>query len=396
MKKAIRIFDVILFGVSIIIFSLIIYGEYFLPKEVITYNDSKDFFGIYSFSHHQTTATVSSQTSKPKNDTLKIFGIVPVKDVTITHKEEQKVFVSGEVFGIKIYTNGVIVVGTQNIETKLSKSNPAKNAGIEIGDIIISINNTKVFTSDDVKALLNDNNGKSYKIKVKRGDRYKEFTLSPAYSTKEGCYKAGLWVRDSSAGIGTITFYNNTSKTFAALGHQVNDVDTNEMIPILKGSAVKASVTGITKGNTTTPGSLECDFSSNKIGEISKNTTNGIYGKYDKINEGAKLFPIASLQEIKKGNAQIISTIDGAKPKAYDVEITHITYRENSTQKNIILRITDPELINQTGGIVQGMSGSPVIQNGKLVGALTHVIISNSKKGYAIFAQTMYEQSITP
>lgn len=393
LKRAIRIFDVILLCLSIIIFSIIIYGQYALPSEIVTYDNEKEPYGIFSFSKQPTTASVSAQTSTPKTETFKLLGVVPVKEVNVTNKPSQEVYVSGEAFGIKIYTDGVIVVGTQKIETVDGDKNPSKEAGIEIGDVIVAINNTEVLTAEEVQEALNDNNGKAYKVKIKRNNRYKEFSLTPVYADKEGCYKAGLWVRDSSAGIGTITFYNESTKTFGALGHQVNDVDTNEIIPVLKGSAVNATITGVTKGNSNTPGSLECDFSSDTIGEITQNTTNGIFGKYTKISPKAKKYSIASPAEVKKGKAQIISTVDGNQPKAYDVEIIKINYRDSDNQKNIILRITDSELISKTGGIVQGMSGSPVIQNGKLVGALTHVIISNSKKGYAIFAQTMLEET---
>lgn len=393
MKRAIKVFDIILFFVCVVVFSFVIYGTYALPNEMITYNDNKESFGIFSYNQKAITSFVSSQTSKPKVDTIKVFGIVPVKDVDVTNKPTQQVYVSGEAFGIKIYTDGVIVVATQKIDTANGEQNPSKDAGLEVGDVIVSINNIDVFTSDDVQAVLNDNNGLDYKIKVKRGERYKEFTLSPVFSPKEGCYKAGLWVRDSSAGIGTITFYNKEANTFAALGHQINDVDTNEIIPILKGNAVKARITGVNMGTSDTPGSLECEFSNNVIGDIQKNTSNGIYGRYVQFEKNLKQYPVAACNEVKKGKAKMVCTVDDGGAKEYDVEITRINYNENNKQKNIVLRITDEELIAKTGGIVQGMSGSPIIQDQKLVGALTHVIVSNSKKGYAVFAQTMFEQS---
>ncbi len=303
-------------------------------------------------------------------------------------------FVSGEVFGIKLYTDGVIVVGTQSVDTgDGERVNPTQESGIKTGDIIVSINNIRVYSSGEVTAILNDNNGEPYTVKIKRDGRYKTFRLTPAYSTREGCYKAGMWVRDSTAGIGTMTFYNEKSGVFAALGHQINDVDTNDIMPLLEGEAVSASVTKVQQGKTGTTGSLWCDFEEHTMGRLLDNTECGLYGAYNEIGEGLKEYPVASKQEVQSGSAKLISTVEGRTPEAYDIEITKISFNRSDEQKDIVFKITDKELLGKTGGIVQGMSGSPIIQNGKLVGAVTHVIVNNPEKGYAIFAQTMYEKS---
>ena len=315
------------------------------------------------------------------------------KSVSVSSQPSRTVYVSGEAFGIKLYTNGVIVVGTQEVETAQRRVNPAAQAGIEVGDIIISINNINVFSSDEVGYLLNDNNGKPFKIKLKRDGRYKTFVLTPVYSEREGCYKAGMWVRDSTAGIGTITYYDKKSGSFASLGHQVNDVDTNEIMPLLEGEAVCARVTKIQKASSGTTGSLNCEFQTTTIGTLLDNTEEGLYGSYSFINEDAYPISVARSDEVKKGRAQILSTIDEGKPRLYDVEITRVRLKRSSAQKDIVFKVTDKELLEKTGGIVQGMSGSPIIQNGKLIGAITHVIINNPKKGYAVFAETMLQKS---
>jgi stage IV sporulation protein B len=201
-----------------------------------------------------------------------------------------------------------------------------------------------------------------------------------------------MWVRDSTAGIGTITFYNPQSGIFASLGHQINDVDTNEIMPLLEGEAVSASVTSVQKASNGNTGSLVCDFENYTIGRLCENSYCGVYGAYSSIGENCELYPVASAQQVEKGSAKIISTTDSCVPKSYDIEITHINYSSDGT-KDIVFKVTDEELIEETGGIVQGMSGSPIIQNGKLVGAVTHVIINDPQKGYAIFAQTMLEKS---
>ncbi|WP_294775330.1 SpoIVB peptidase [uncultured Eubacterium sp.] len=394
MKKAIRIFDVILFFICVVIFGVIIWGNAALPSGVVTYDgNSEPLAKVFTYTGKSTSLAVDRQTATPRRENLKLFGIIPVKEVTVTEKAEQKVMVSGEVFGIKLYTDGVIVVGIQEVQTDSGKKSPSGSAGIEVGDIIVAIDGENVYTSDQVQSILGANNGGSFEVKIKRGERYRDYTVTPVYCEREGCYKAGMWVRDSTAGIGTITFYNKQSGIFAALGHQINDIDTKEIMPMLDGEAVKATVSKIEKSTRGTTGSLECDFTNQTLGKLLTNTDCGIYGAYAEVSECAKEYPVAAIQEVKKGKATLISTVEKGQPKEYEIEITHIGFNENNREKNMIVKVTDKDLIDKTGGIVQGMSGSPIIQNGKLVGALTHVIVGNPQKGYAVFAQTMAEES---
>ena len=376
------------------IFGVIIWGNAALPSGVVTYDgNSEPLAKVFTYTGKSTSLAVDKQTATPRRENLKLFGIIPVKEVTVTEKAEQKVMVSGEVFGIKLYTDGVIVVGIQEVQTDSGKKSPSGSAGIEVGDIIVAIDGENVYTSDQVQSILGANNGGSFEVKIKRGERYRDYTVTPVYCEREGCYKAGMWVRDSTAGIGTITFYNKQSGIFAALGHQINDIDTKEIMPMLDGEAVKATVSKIEKSTRGTTGSLECDFTNQTLGKLLSNTDCGIYGAYAEISECAKEYPVATIQEVKKGKATLISTVEKGQPKKYEIEITHIGFNENNREKNMIVKVTDKDLIDKTGGIVQGMSGSPIIQNGKLVGALTHVIVGNPQKGYAVFAQTMAEES---
>lgn len=380
----------------IFIFSLIGFGDLCLPDRISTYSSKnisyKNIYTVDMGNNSQVDFQNNTRVS-PSESEIKILGIIPVKTTKVLQETEKRVYVSGESFGIKLYTDGVIVVGTKDVETANGKCNPAKEAGLEKGDIIISINNVKMTDSSQVEKTFNDNNGKDYKIVVKRNGNYKNFTLKPVYSQSEGKYKVGVWVRDSTAGIGTVTFYNSENNSIGALGHPITDVDTNEIMPILNGEAVKANVTKIYKSTDGEAGSLCCDFTNNVIGSLSVNSICGIYGKYECSLVGKRLYKVAASQEVEKGSAQLLCTVDEKGPQLYDVEITRVSYRENNDEKNMVVRVTDKNLIEKTGGIVQGMSGSPIIQNGKLVGALTHVIVDNPEKGYAIFAEKMVEKS---
>lgn len=380
----------------IFIFSLIGFGDLCLPDRISTYSSKnisyKNIYTVDMGNNSQVDFQNNTRVS-PSESEIKILGIIPVKTTKVLQETEKRVYVSGESFGIKLYTDGVIVVGTKDVETANGKCNPAKEAGLEKGDIIISINNVKMTDSSQVEETFNDNNGKDYKIVVKRNGNYKNFTLKPVYSQSEGKYKVGVWVRDSTAGIGTVTFYNSENNSIGALGHPITDVDTNEIMPILNGEAVKANVTKIYKSTDGEAGSLCCDFTNNVIGSLSVNSICGIYGKYEYSLVGKRLYKVAASQEVEKGSAQLLCTVDEKGPQLYDVEITRVSYRENNDEKNMVVRVTDKNLIEKTGGIVQGMSGSPIIQNGKLVGALTHVIVDNPEKGYAIFAEKMVEKS---
>lgn len=395
MKKAIRIIDGIFALCLIIIYSFIVFGNIVLPDKIEAYSTKKiEYKSVYSVENnslYQVDYQNNSKVSPVEND-IKLLGIIPVKTTSIIQSKPKKVSVSGESFGIKLYTDGVIIVGIRDVETDKGKCNPAKEAGLEKGDIIIEIDGKKVYSADSVTDILNDNNGKDYKITVKRNGNYKEFLLKPAYSSSQGCYKVGLWVRDSTAGVGTITYYDKSNNTVSALGHPITDVDTNEIMPILDGEAVRATVTKIYKSKAGEAGSLCCEFTNDIIGTLKKNCQSGIYGKYTCTLKNTYEYEVASPNEIVRGPVQILCTIDSGKAKFYNAQISRISYRENKKGKNMVVKITDERLLEKTGGIVQGMSGSPIIQNGKLVGALTHVIVDSPEKGYAIFAQDMVDE----
>jgi len=395
-KKFVRAADVFFALLLTVVYAFVIYGNSALPDEIIVRDDKKQVIErFYSVSAENNLRSVDFQSAESvgaSQSDLKFLNVIPVKSEAVIKAESEKVFVSGKSFGIKFYTDGVIIVGTKDINIDGQIVNPTKEAGLQVGDVIISINGTRVYASDEVEKILNDNNGQSYTIRVKRDGSYKTFDLKPVYVPNESCYKAGMWVRDSTAGIGTVTFFYPKTNMVATLGHPITDVDTGEIMPILNGEAVETTVTGVTKSSGSETGSLSCDFSNIRIGSLTKNTKHGVYGKYDNDADlsDALVYEVAAVQEIEKGFCQLICTVEGDKPQVYSAEITKISY--NDKEKNMIIKITDDRLLGITGGIVQGMSGTPIIQNGKLIGAVTHVIVNGPSRGYAIFAQTMIDE----
>lgn len=396
MRKFIRLLNgAVAFAVAVI-FAFVIYGNAAYPDVFYVQNSSDHVIDNIYYLTDDSERSVdyqSAQSVGDDNSDLTLLGIISVKSETIKTVEENTVLVSGHSFGIKLYTDGVMVVGTKDITVNGKTVNPSEEAGVSVGDIIVSINGEKVYSSDRVSEILNDNNGKAFRIRINRNGEYRDLSLEPVYVDSEGAYKAGMWVRDSTAGIGTITFFNPSNSSVAALGHPITDVDTGEIMPILDGQAVETTVTSVTRSTSSETGSICCDFSNKEIGELSKNTTHGIYGSYTDKTDLSKCceYEVALPQEVQKGFCQIITTVDENGPKVYSAEITKIN--QNDDEKNMVIKITDEELIKITGGIVQGMSGSPIIQNGKLIGAITHVIVNNPLKGYAVFAQTMLEIS---
>lgn len=320
---------------------------------------------------------------------LMLYNIVPIKTVNVDVVSDTMLIPCGTPFGIKMFTNGVVIVGVADIQTATESINPAAVAGLKIGDIITAVNDHTVNTNAEIAEMVEKGNGAVLKLTVRRNNLIFTTNLQPVKSEIDAMYKAGLWVRDSTAGIGTLTFYNPTTKCFGGLGHGVCDTDTNELMPLLNGEIVPVTINGITKGEKGSPGELRGYFNTDTaMGSLEANVTAGVYGTLNSAPKG-KALEVGMKQEVKTGAAKILTTIDDKGPQYYDVEIEKIDYRENVESKNMVLHITDQKLLDATGGIIQGMSGSPVIQNNKIVGAVTHVFINDPTRGYGIFAENM-------
>lgn len=339
----------------------------------------------------QTAKTVSDSsasglyTKHSVNTTL--FGVLPLKSVNVEVFSDIKLCPGGMPFGVKLYTKGVLVVGISGVDTPSGAKNPSADAGLTVRDIISEINGKAVNTVDEVSSLIENSNGNTLNVKILRNDKEHEIKLTPVKST-DNVYKAGLWIRDSTAGIGTVTFINPSNNAFAGLGHGICDVDTGDLMPMLKGNVSDVTINGITKGTAGHPGELKGIFNTGKTGSLIGNTEYGVYGMLtDLPTPRAEALPIALKKDIKLGKAQIYCTVND-KTEAYTAEITKINNLE-SEQKNFVIKITDKRLLDTTGGIVQGMSGSPIIQDGKLIGAVTHVLVNDPTRGYGIFIENM-------
>ena len=330
----------------------------------------------------------SSQKDSSQNATLALWGTIPVKTVRVVSVQRESVMVSGAPFGIKMFSDGALVVGFSDILGENGYYNPAKEAGIELGDRIVSVNGVKVRTNEEVsKALQESREGKA-EIVLMRGEREMHLVAGVARGSGGG-YKLGMWVRDSSAGIGTLTFYKDG--VFGGLGHAINDSDTGESIALLSGEIVPVSIVGVVKGVSGVPGELKGKFlSEERWGSILKNQTQGVYGTLEKTPPGES-YEVALPQETVRGEAQILATIEGRTPELYEVQIEYISLASGNPNKNMVIRVKDERLLETTGGIVQGMSGSPILQNGRVVGAVTHVLVNDPARGYGIFIQNMLD-----
>lgn len=317
--------------------------------------------------------------------TLTPTGIYAAKE-----SESIKVIPGGEPFGIKLFSEGVMVTKIEGFNKNGDLLSPAETAGIKINDIIICADDKKISTNADFKEIVESSEGKEIKLKIKRGDKELTTIIKPM-ENEDGVYKIGMWIKDSAAGLGTITFYREDNMSFCGLGHGICEAQTGNIMPLSYGDIESAYITSVTTSKNGNVGTLNGYFTGELIGEATNNNETGVYGRLVSNTLNKKEMEIAGIEEITKGKAYILTTVNGNEAESYEVEITKI--KKNDSLINMVIEITDEELLSVTGGIVQGMSGSPIIQNGKIVGALTHVLVDDVTKGYAIFAKTMYENT---
>jgi len=297
-------------------------------------------------------------------------------------------------FGVKFYTKGVVVVGLSDVETENGFISPADSAGFKKGDIIISTGGNEVNTIEEIAAAIEQCAGQNVSFTVTRGNETLELSLTPVKSQSDGKYKSGMWIRDSTAGIGTVTYIQPETLAFGGLGHGICDSDTGTIMPLFRGSVVNVEISDIVRGITGRPGELKGDFGTEKTGSLTANSGVGVFGVFSNLPKKTayKSMPVAPYQEICEGSAQIYSSIRTGENNIYDIEITKIN-PDDIDCKNFVIHVTDKRLIDLTGGIIQGMSGSPIIQNGKLVGAVTHVFVNDPTRGYGIFIENMLTEA---
>ena len=329
---------------------------------------------------------------------INFLGVIPVKKVDLNVIEDRYLIAGGEALGVKLNMKGVLVVGTSEVEGRDGrKYNPAIDSGIAIGDSITYINNIKVKDAQNVIDILNNVGSNNVKIVVERDNKEITTELIPVKSKQDNSYRLGIWVRDKTAGIGTLTFYDKESKKFGALGHSITDGDTGKLMNAENGEIMKAQISSIEQGSKGNPGEIKGMFFESKdiLGNIESNTKFGIYGTFDdnQVNTRKKEFPVALQNEVKEGKAYILSTVEGDKVEEYEVEVIKVDRQYSPEPKSLVIQVTDKKLLEKTGGIVRGMSGSPIIQNGKIIGAVTHVFVNDPTKGYGIFIEWMMKEA---
>ena len=297
------------------------------------------------------------------------------------------IIASGKSVGMKLNTEGIIIVGSYDI----NGHNSLIEAGLKAGDIINQINSKDVNTVEEMANIINKCNCDSLKILYERENKTKKTTLN-LYEDK-GVLKTGLYVKDSVSGVGTLTFIDPNTKYFGVLGHEIADTNTGEIIDIETGTIFDSKITGITRSSEGNPGEKNALLYSDKVeGEVYENTNKGIFGKYTSNFDTSKLYKVASIDDIKMGDAKILTVLDGVEVGEFSIKITSINKTKDKL-KNIQFEITDNTLLEKTNGIVQGMSGSPIIQDDYIVGAVTHVIVNDPHKGYGILITNMLEEA---
>lgn len=401
MKKTKRFFIILYIGIilsTILLFLQIMFYYAVLPdkfyREKLRDNGLK--LNIYPLitvrSAEEKPVSASADKVKKETMTFMLYGIIPIKDVTVNNIATPMLIPSGEPFGLKMVTDGVVVTSFGDVEGVNGIYSPAEDGGIMIGDVIVGVNGKKVSTGNDLTEAVQQNHDET-KIRLVRKGENIYLTVTPKCSKIDGLYKLGIWTRDSCAGIGTLTYYDPQNNSYGGLGHSVCDSDTGEILPLGSGEKVPVFINNVIKGVNGSPGELCGTFaSSSSSGNILINSDCGVFGISDSCPKQSPI-PLGFKQEIEVGEAEILTTVEGMTPQCYKICIEKVNYKSESSEKNMVIRITDEALLSKTGGIVQGMSGSPIIQNGKLVGAITHVFVNDVARGYGVFAENMYAVS---
>lgn len=366
-----------------------------IPDQILVdHENSREVAGLLErpFVSFDDAITVSGKDSYTLH--CRVFGVIPFKDVKVKHTTAKEVYVSGAAVGIYMQTKGVLIIDTGEILSESGETEEPARDIVKPGDYIVAFNQNRIQCKQDLLEDLADLDGESVTLKVRRGKETIPLSLTPV-KDEEGKYKLGIWVRDDTQGIGTLTYVDEEGR-FGALGHGISDVDTGELLSIADGNLYDAQILGIRKGEKGNPGELSGLIryeAGNILGEISENRKNGIFGTMEASqlkNMNLEKVPIGYKQDLKTGPASVFCCTDG-EVKEYAAEITRIDLNHEDSNKSFVIQITDKELLEKTGGIVQGMSGSPVLQNGKLFGAVTHVFVQDSTSGYGIFIENMMD-----
>ncbi|NHN28821.1 SpoIVB peptidase [Paenibacillus agricola] len=332
---------------------------------------------------------------------LKLFGTIPLKTVKVNVVPDLRIIPGGHTIGVKLKSAGVLVVGHHLVTVAEEKKiSPGEDAKVQLGDLIVKINGKPITDVSKVADVVNEagESKKPLNLTVNRNNELIELQMQPAYDVVDQTYRLGLYIRDSAAGVGTLTFFAPDQGVYGALGHVITDMDTQTPITVGTGEIVHSNVTSISKSQNGEPGEKRAQFSkeSKVLGNIEKNTAFGIFGKMRELPDHSlskEALPVAFSEEVKEGPAQIYTVVNGQKVEKFDIEVIHVSKQDFPATKGMVIKITDPRLLEKTGGIVQGMSGSPIIQNGKVIGAVTHVFVNDPSSGYGCFIEWMLQDA---
>ena len=362
-------------------------------SEIDEANKSASFGGFVKTEFEERETEVGSEKKKEGVIVFKLFGFIPIRKVKVSILPEEEVYVGGVPIGINVNSDGVIVMADTSYSADDGQIKEIKNKKLKSGDIITKINNKEIGNVDEVEEVLQNEKSNEVEIEFIRDNKVQK-CIVPLVKSEEG-YKLGIWGRDDMSGVGTLTFVHKDSHNYCGLGHAITDGQTENILPITDGKVYNCSLVGINKGQKNAPGQLKCLFlQSDESGTVSVNNKFGISGK---LNDISKLVDsnltakVGGRLSVKPGKAKIVSSVSGLREE-YEIEIIKASYQAKSDDKSLVFRVKDKKLIDLTGGIVQGMSGSPILQDGKIVGAVTHVFLSDPTKGYGVYTDWMIEE----
>ncbi|NIK77478.1 stage IV sporulation protein B [Paenibacillus castaneae] len=332
---------------------------------------------------------------------VKLFGKIPFKTVKVNVVPDLRVIPGGQTIGVKVKSSGILVVGHHQVTgSDGMKKSPGEAAGLQLGDLIVKINGSNINEVQKIAKLSEQAgiNKQPLDVTYKRDGRLSQTKLTPVFDAEDKAWRLGLYIRDSAAGVGTLTFYAPDQGVYGALGHVITDMDTQTPIEVGEGQILQSSVTSINKSQSGEPGEKRAHFvkESKVLGNVERNTPFGIFGKMNEVpthSYSDQSLPVAFAEDVKEGPAQILTVVNGQKVERFNIEIAHVSKQTGPATKGMVIKITDKQLLSKTGGIVQGMSGSPIIQDGKLVGAVTHVFVNDPSSGYGCFIEWMLQDA---
>ena len=372
-------------------------GAYMSYEELSDLNEDARFGKFISTYLSEKEVKVGNEMVKQSSLKFKLFGFFTIKEVGVNLSESKEVYVGGIPLGFALDTKGVIVIGDNAVLTEKGDVLTQKSEKLYAGDILTKINEQSITDVSVIQEELEKSDGKEITLTAMRKDKEINVKLKPALDLESKTYKLGLWVRDDASGIGTLTYVDKQSKSFGALGHPITDYETGTIVPVQDGKIYNCTLVGINKGQKGKPGELRCLFmqGKNSKGSVEKNTNHGVFGKVEDLSgiiDENLSYEIGGRMGVRPGSAKIVSSVSGVREE-YDIEIIKANHQTKSSDKSLVFSVKDKRLLSLTGGILQGMSGSPIIQNGKLVGAVTHVFLNDPTKGYGIYVDWMLAES---